>query len=72
MRCSAHNIGTSVSYGITGATGTVTAIIKEELTVNCTVAGNLQLQWAQNTATGGITTSVSTASRVRILTLETF
>lgn len=68
MRCSTHAVGTSVVYGVDNA---ISALIKEELVINVTVAGNLQLQWAQSVATA-VNTTASTASRSRLMTCETF
>lgn len=47
------------------------AVIKEELKVTCTVAGNLTLQWAQSSSNATPTTC-STSSRIRVMEMETF
>lgn len=56
----------SVSYGLTSGNH----YIREELYCDVTVAGTLQLQWAQNTATG--TTTLSSSSRMFITQLEEY
>lgn len=54
-----------------GLDGTVGAVIKEELSVTCTVAGNLTLQWAQATSSATPTTCTS-SSRIIVMEMETF
>ncbi len=67
VRSTGHNLGTSVPYGLDAAT---TGVIREELLITVTVAGTLQLQWAQNTATVGVGTTCSVGSRVIVNEVE--
>lgn len=56
MRSSrATALATTVSYGTTGTGG----YIDESFEVSCTVSGNLQLQWAQDTSNAGATTVIA-------------
>jgi hypothetical protein len=59
---------TVITFGLDAAN---IAVIKEELSVTCTVAGNLTLQWAQSSSSGTATT-VGTTSRIRVMEMETF
>ena len=68
MDFSGWNLTDGVTYGLDGSN---TAVIKEELSVTCTVAGNLTLQWAQGTSSGTATTC-TTASRIIVTEMETF
>jgi hypothetical protein len=52
---------TAVAYGLND---TYSIGIQEEMIVTVTVAGDLSLQWAQNAATAGITTTVNAGSYI--------
>jgi hypothetical protein len=65
---SAWPLTTVLTYGLDAVN---TAVIKEELSVTCTVAGNLTLQWAQSSSNATATTC-STSSRIRVMEMETF
>lgn len=65
-RFSGHAITTAVICGCDAATS---GVVKEELVVTCSVAGNLTLQWAQGTSSA-TSTNVSSASRVIITEME--
>lgn len=65
-RFTGHGLTTPVTYG---CDATTTGVVKEELIVTCTVAGNLTLQWAQGTSSATATTC-STASRIIVTELE--
>lgn len=56
---------TEVPYGVDGA---ISSAIEESFIVVCTVAGRLQLRWAQNTASG--TTNVTANSWIRAIPLD--
>jgi hypothetical protein len=68
VRMSGHGLTTAVVCGCDNATS---GVVKEELIVTCTAAGNLTLQWAQGTSNATATTC-STASRIIVTELETF
>lgn len=55
-------LGTAIACGTTGAGNRLLALIEGEVTMGAT-AGNLQLQWAQNTPDAG-TTAVRARSRM--------
>lgn len=62
VRMSRHNLTTAIGYG---HDGTNTPAIFESFLVETTTSGTsgtLTCQWAQNTASGGVTTSLSTSS----------
>lgn len=68
----------AISMGLTGSTerisgceNNLTTVVREDLHVTCTVAGNLTLQWAQGSVSGTATT-LNTTSRVYVTELETF
>lgn len=65
---SAWVLGAGTAFGLDGVNS---AVITEDLSVVCTVAGNLTLQWAQNTSNGTATTC-STNSRIIVTEMETF
>jgi hypothetical protein len=56
---------------ITGTEATLTTVIYEDLSVTCTVAGNLTLQWAQGTSSGTATNCFA-VSRIYVTELEIF
>lgn len=60
MRSTVHNIGTAVSHGADGVTA---SYVRIHLTLVVTVAGTLQLQFAQNTA-NATASGLSTATHV--------
>jgi hypothetical protein len=66
MRWSGHGFATSV---ISGVSSTVASLIHEDLLFTVTVAGTLNYQWAQGTATVADTTA-SNASRLYITEVE--
>lgn len=61
MRWSATALTSSVTYGIDA--GAATAIVEDVVLEDLTVAGTLQLQWAQNSSSGTATT-LSNSSRI--------
>ncbi len=67
VRVGGHAIGTAVVYGCIDTDSTV---VREEMMVTCTVAGQLTLQWAQGTS-NVTSTTCSTASRIMITEVET-
>jgi len=67
-RASGHNIGTAVIYGADA--GLDASVLSEDILMLVTTAGTLQWQWAQGTATSGVTTTVSTASRVFVTPIQ--
>jgi len=67
VRLSGHALATAVNYGVDDA---LTSIVHEDLELEVTVAGTLQLQWAQAAAVVGVTTTVSAASRMYITEME--
>jgi len=52
VRATTVALGTAVPYGTDGTNG---SLIEEDLLLTVTVAGNLQLQWAQNASSGTAT-----------------
>lgn len=69
IRSTAHGVGTSIPYGI--ITGT-SSVITEDLIFTVTVAGVMQLQWAQNTAAAATTSSITSGSWLFIQQIEPF
>jgi len=63
MNVQAISSTTAVTYGLDGSG---TGVVREDLTVDVTVAGTLKLQWAQGTSSGTATT-LSSASRMLVL-----
>lgn len=64
-RMTALAIGSNAIYG----TGATSAGIYEDLTIEVTVAGRLQMQWAQGTSSGTATT-LSGSSRMFVTKVE--
>lgn len=64
MRQTAHGLTTAIPYGLT-----TSASIREDILLEVTVAGTLQLQWAQNTS-NATATNVTGASFLLIDKLE--
>lgn len=61
MRAARHGAATAIPYGLDGS---LESLIMEQLTIETvTVAGSLQLQWAQNTSSGTAST-LNTTSRI--------
>lgn len=63
--CKAVTLGSVVSYGLTSGNH----LILEQLYIEVTVEGTLQLQWAQN-ASSGTSTTLSGSSRMFITQVE--
>lgn len=68
FRSTGHGLGTTVRFGGFGGS---TTMINENMLVECTVAGNLQWQWAQ-AVSSSTATSVSGASRMYVNLMEAY
>lgn len=66
---STRSITTELVYGVTSAT--TQNFVRERLLVAVTVAGTLQLQWAQGTSSGTATV-LNTSSQLTILPIDEF
>lgn len=62
IRSSAHSLATGVGYGGIGGS---TMVVHEDLTLEVTVAGTLQWQWAQRVSSG-TATNVNTGSKMYV------
>lgn len=68
MRMQGASIGTGLIFN---GNGTNSNIVREEVLVDVSVAGNLQFQWSQGTSDVTATT-VTTASRMFVTKVETY